>query len=135
MHDNECILPPSSTLSRDTVTRLEAVRETWLRRAADERREPARDVAERMLAYQRECEARAAAQVSSLTLFGLVFRFVLVSGLEEDRPLQGSTRLIIAVGLSVFGAHSIAIYAAVASADADAASADVAAAAAAKNGR
>ncbi|CAN0301666.1 unnamed protein product, partial [Laminaria digitata] len=44
------------------VTRLEAVRETWLRRAADERREPARDVAERMLAYQRECEARAVAQ-------------------------------------------------------------------------
>ncbi|CAM9356887.1 unnamed protein product, partial [Ectocarpus sp. 13 AM-2016] len=44
------------------VTRLEAVRETWLRRSADERREPAQDVTERMLAYQRECESRAAAQ-------------------------------------------------------------------------
>ncbi|CAM9244184.1 unnamed protein product, partial [Ectocarpus fasciculatus] len=46
------------------VSRLEAVRETWLRRSADERREPAQDVTERMLAYQRECESRAAAQAS-----------------------------------------------------------------------
>ena len=47
------------------ATRLEGVREAWLKRAADERREPARDVTERMLAFQRECEARAAAQASS----------------------------------------------------------------------
>lgn len=47
------------------MSRLEAVRETWLKRSADERRAPAQDVTERMLAYQRECESRASAQVSS----------------------------------------------------------------------
>lgn len=45
--------------------RLEGVRDAWLKRAADERREPARDVTERMLSFQRDCEARAAAQVRS----------------------------------------------------------------------
>lgn len=55
------LTPP---FDRSTVSRLEEVRETWLKRSADERRSPAQDVTERMLAYQRECEQRAAAQVS-----------------------------------------------------------------------
>lgn len=48
--------------------RLEAVRDTWLRRAAEEREAPARQVSERMLAYQRDCESRAAAQAGLSSL-------------------------------------------------------------------
>ncbi|CAM9958082.1 unnamed protein product, partial [Choristocarpus tenellus] len=43
-------------------SRLEAVRERWLERSADERRAPAKGVEERMLAYQRECEGQFVAQ-------------------------------------------------------------------------
>lgn len=50
-----------------TDSRLGKVRDNWLRRSADERQAPARDVAERMLAYQRECESRATVQVTYVT--------------------------------------------------------------------
>ena len=47
------------------AAQLRAAQETWLERSQRERDTPLRGVEERMLVYQRECEARAAADVAA----------------------------------------------------------------------